>query len=384
MSTSPSCAPSWVSTARSGPCAASATPWRSRREGASPGGSPSSPSLPSWSRPSSPASCPTGCCGRACSRRPAPRWPSRPTSPSALAQSNDTPLQALRTLRKQQTSVALLTARGRLAGDPLAKRALGSAPGRPRGRKVVVLHHFGRPADRSWSRRRPLTDGAGIVLAKTVSDATSNGRALLRRELLALLVGVAVAALGAVLLARRLAAPLRSGRAGRPPAGLGSAVGPGRARGSDRGGRRRPLDQRAGGGAGEQRRPRAGLPALGLARAADSPDRGQGLRRGAGRRGRGRPAAGRPGDRRGGRPARAAGRRPARPGPAGRRRLPPDAGARRPGRAGRCGRDRLGRRGAPRWGWTSGPSSRPVAWSWSPTAPDCARSSTAWPRTRCG
>ncbi len=125
----------------------------------------------------------------------------------ALAQSNDTPLQALHTLRKQQTSVALLTARGRLAGDPLAKRALGShqaelAAGKSlsyttsvTGRSVLV-------------EARPLANGAGIVLAKTVSDATSNGRALLRRELLALLVGVAVAALGAVLLARRLAAPL--------------------------------------------------------------------------------------------------------------------------------------------------------------------------------
>jgi two-component system, OmpR family, sensor kinase len=55
---------------------------------------------------------------------------------------------------------------------------------------------------------RPLSDGSGVVLARTVGDATKGARSLLRRELLALLIGVAVAGVGAVVLARRLAAPL--------------------------------------------------------------------------------------------------------------------------------------------------------------------------------
>jgi signal transduction histidine kinase len=129
---------------------------------------------------------------------------------SLLDASTATPAQGLRTLRQQRNAVALLTARGRVAGDPLARQALTAnttersalAAGRPvsytttvGGRSVLV-------------EGRPLTNGAGIVLARTVSDATSSARALLRRELLALLVGVAVAVAFAVLLARRLAAPL--------------------------------------------------------------------------------------------------------------------------------------------------------------------------------
>jgi two-component system, OmpR family, sensor kinase len=117
------------------------------------------------------------------------------------------PLQGLRALRAQKTSAALLTARGRVAGDKLARLALGShqaelAAGKSLsystsvdGRAVLV-------------EARPLSDGSGVVLAKTVGDATKGARSLLRRELLALLIGVAVAGIGAVLLARRLAAPL--------------------------------------------------------------------------------------------------------------------------------------------------------------------------------
>ncbi len=126
---------------------------------------------------------------------------------SLLAGRTNGALQGLRALRAQQTKVAVLTARGRVAGDALARNALGGheddlAAGRSLsytasvgGRDVLV-------------EGRPLATGSGIVLVKTVGDATSSARALLRRELLALLIGVAVAGLGAVLLARRLAAPL--------------------------------------------------------------------------------------------------------------------------------------------------------------------------------
>jgi two-component system OmpR family sensor kinase len=124
-----------------------------------------------------------------------------------LADRTDAPIKGIRALRAQKTPVALLTARGTLAGDRLARLALGShqsdlAAGKSLsyntsvdGRDVLV-------------EARPLTNGTGVVLARTVVDATSNARALLRRELLALLIGVAVAGIGAVLLARRLAAPL--------------------------------------------------------------------------------------------------------------------------------------------------------------------------------
>jgi signal transduction histidine kinase len=117
------------------------------------------------------------------------------------------PLQGLRALRAQKTAAALLTARGRVAGDRLARLGLGShasdlAAGKSLsyntsvdGRAVLV-------------EARPLGNGTGIVLAKTVGDATQAAQSLLRRELLALLIGVAVAGLGAVILARRLAAPL--------------------------------------------------------------------------------------------------------------------------------------------------------------------------------
>jgi two-component system OmpR family sensor kinase len=119
----------------------------------------------------------------------------------------EAPIKGMRALRAQKTPVALLTARGTLAGDRLARLALGShqadlAAGKSLSYKTSV---DGRDV---LVEARPLTTGTGLILAKTVGDATSNARALLRRELLALLIGVAVAGVGAALLARRLAAPL--------------------------------------------------------------------------------------------------------------------------------------------------------------------------------
>ncbi len=63
---------------------------------------------------------------------------------------------------------------------------------------------------RIYLEARPtLRDGGGIVLIQAHSDATAGGDAAVRRVLVATLVGVGVAALGGVLLARRLARPLR-------------------------------------------------------------------------------------------------------------------------------------------------------------------------------
>jgi two-component system OmpR family sensor kinase len=125
-----------------------------------------------------------------------------------LAGTDATTLPARLTgLRAGKTPAAVLTARGRVRGDRLARLALGSheadlAAGKSLSYKASV---GGRAV---LVEARPLSGGTGVVLAKTVSDATSNLRTLLRRELLALLIGVAVAGFGAVLLAGRLAAPL--------------------------------------------------------------------------------------------------------------------------------------------------------------------------------
>jgi signal transduction histidine kinase len=120
---------------------------------------------------------------------------------------SDGPLQGLRALRAQKTAAALLTARGRLAGDKLARLALGSHQSELAAGKSLSYNTSvdGRAV---LVEGRPLSDGSGVVLARTVGDATKGARSLLQRELLALLIGVAVAGLGAVLLARRLAAPL--------------------------------------------------------------------------------------------------------------------------------------------------------------------------------
>jgi two-component system OmpR family sensor kinase len=115
--------------------------------------------------------------------------------------------KALRLLRLQKTSVALVTANGVVTGDALARQALGTHQADLASGKSLS-YTTSAAGSAVLVEGRPLDAGAGIVLVKTVGEATSNERALLRREFLALLIGVAVAGLGAVLLARRLAAPL--------------------------------------------------------------------------------------------------------------------------------------------------------------------------------
>ncbi|WP_028927041.1 sensor histidine kinase [Pseudonocardia acaciae] len=117
----------------------------------------------------------------------------------------DQPIDVLRT---QSTPVALLTPGGSLRGDPLARNAIAPrltelAAGRAvsfrtnvAGREVLVA-------------ARPLPDRQGVVLARTTATATALAQDLLLRQLLALLAGLVVALAGGLLLARRLAAPLR-------------------------------------------------------------------------------------------------------------------------------------------------------------------------------
>ncbi|TAM91729.1 MAG: HAMP domain-containing histidine kinase, partial [Jatrophihabitans sp.] len=56
---------------------------------------------------------------------------------------------------------------------------------------------------------RPTRDGGGIVVVQRIADATAAGAQAIRRTLLAILVGVAVAAGLGALVARRMARPLR-------------------------------------------------------------------------------------------------------------------------------------------------------------------------------
>ncbi|MDQ6874052.1 MAG: HAMP domain-containing histidine kinase [Actinomycetota bacterium] len=111
-------------------------------------------------------------------------------------------------LRRQGIAIAVVNRNGGLSADsdPLARAvtpATGVAAGasqsfrtRVRGETVLV-------------ETRPLESGGAIVLAQRRSQASGLAERVLRRTGLALLAGLAVAALAGVLLARRLARPLQ-------------------------------------------------------------------------------------------------------------------------------------------------------------------------------
>ena len=217
----------------------------------------------------------------------------------------------------------VLAGRAACAGDPLARRAI-EPRSRASRRPVVVVHGSGSRPDRvrggppaaepaaasSWPGP-PAT--ASQPRATCSGGCCSRWRSAGRRRCSRRWV-----------LARRLAGPLRraarGGRAGwRPASGrCGSSR---RARGGRRG--RDSINELAE-ALETSEDSAAGVPALGLPRAAHAADRGprfgEALADGVSTA---RPPRGRPGHRRRVRPAGAAGRRPARPGPAGRRRLPP-------------------------------------------------------------
>jgi two-component system sensor histidine kinase BaeS len=95
-----------------------------------------------------------------------------------------------------------------ISGFPLVRAAVGADD--------VTAVRAGQDVSRTgtaagigvYVEGRP-TDGGGVFLVQARTDATAGGRDALRRTVLAILVGVAVAAVAGALVARRLAGPLR-------------------------------------------------------------------------------------------------------------------------------------------------------------------------------
>lgn len=118
------------------------------------------------------------------------------------------PTRPLEILETQETAAAMLLRSGEMRGDPLAIAAGVSrrdtlAAGQAlayrtmvEGREVLVA-------------ARPLASGDGLILARTTEAAANAAGNLLQRQLVALFIGLVVALAGGLLLARRLAAPLR-------------------------------------------------------------------------------------------------------------------------------------------------------------------------------
>jgi two-component system sensor histidine kinase BaeS len=118
--------------------------------------------------------------------------------------------RARRMLRALRVQFATLGPRGNItaASSPLARGALGPADvARLRAGEALSLTRTSA-GHRVIVEGRPTNSGA-VVLVQQQSDALAGVGRAVRRILLALLVGVAVAALLAVLFARRLAGPLR-------------------------------------------------------------------------------------------------------------------------------------------------------------------------------
>jgi two-component system sensor histidine kinase BaeS len=112
-------------------------------------------------------------------------------------------------LRSQNIPTARVSKNGAVSGSPQTTKALTtddvtallagqsvSGKATVEGRIILV-------------EGRPLAQGGGIVLSRAVSDAVGPANALLRRQLVALLIGVGVAAIAGVVLARWVAGPLR-------------------------------------------------------------------------------------------------------------------------------------------------------------------------------
>ena len=91
---------------------------------------------------------------------------------------------------------------------PLARQALtpGEIASVRAGGSVSKTRRIGGYS--VYIEARPV-DGGGVVLAQRRSDATAAGGRAIRRTVLAILIGVAVAALIGVVVARRLARPLK-------------------------------------------------------------------------------------------------------------------------------------------------------------------------------
>lgn len=117
--------------------------------------------------------------------------------------------RARRTLNAVKVQSVLVDSRGAIT----AGSALGRAAVRPAdvqdllaGRRVSAQRWVN--GDRLFVEGRP-TPAGGIVLLQRRADATAEGSAAVRRTLIALTVGVVIALLLGVLLARRVTGPLR-------------------------------------------------------------------------------------------------------------------------------------------------------------------------------
>ena len=116
--------------------------------------------------------------------------------------------RAFRLLRTQATPVARVLPDGRARGDPMPRTVVAARTAELlQGRSLSFQAAHGGAT--VIVEARPLLDGGGLVLARYTTTALGPTRSLLTRELVALAVGLLVAALAAVALARWLARPLR-------------------------------------------------------------------------------------------------------------------------------------------------------------------------------
>lgn len=114
---------------------------------------------------------------------------------------------SLRVVRGQDTPVAWRTTAGRVVGDPLARAAYERLPEAGQAQQASrTLRVDGRQV---LVEVRPLATGQVVVFAQRNDLALGQTLRVFDRVLLALVVGLVVAAVVAVLFARRLAAPLR-------------------------------------------------------------------------------------------------------------------------------------------------------------------------------
>jgi two-component system sensor histidine kinase BaeS len=114
---------------------------------------------------------------------------------------------SLRVVRRQDTPVAWVGVGGRLQGDALARTAYLRLPAADRGRQASATMRIG--GRQVLVEVRPLATGQTVVFAQPASLASGASLAVLNRVLLALVIGLLVAGVTAVVFARRLAAPLR-------------------------------------------------------------------------------------------------------------------------------------------------------------------------------
>ena len=329
--------------------------------------------------------------GRGAARR-ASRWPATPTCWRGCRSRSGSPsARPARVVRPVVTRSRHRGRRGhrRRRGPRRRRSALTDAERQQvlGGRDRVGVGRAGRRS-RCWSRRRPLDNGAAVVLASRAATSTTSVAAQRRRLLLALALGLLVAlaagawwpgssaarSTGLAATARRLTAGERGRRPTTSPArGPREVVDVAEAL--------RQLDRAL----ADQRGAPAALPAVGLARAAHAADLDPRLRRVAGRR-RLRPRRAARRRRDAGAGVAAAGavrRRPARAGPARGRRLLARRRRGRPRSAARRRRRRVGRpvragRADPR-----GRRSRAIRSSSAPTPAACARCWTCSPTTPC-